>query len=362
MKRLMLGIGLYCCAMQVLAMSVVFINPGKRDEQYWLSAGNAMQAAAADLGVRLEVRYAERSHAKSLALVRKIIEQPASQRPGYVIFSNESATGPELLKLLDGAGIKTFMAFNGRLPGVDDLGQPRQYYKGWLGSLEPDAEKAGYLTARSLINKARQAGVRRVHGKLHMVAISGDPATPSSLQRSRGMRRAIQEAGDVRLAYEAYGGWSQERALAQGGWLHVRYPEARMVWCGNDLMAMGAMQAWGHRGMQAGKDVFFSGVNTSHEALQAVRDGRLSALAGGHFIAGAMALVMLYDYDQGVDFASEGLEQRWPLFMLFDARSARQFMRLYGKQDFSRIDFRRYSKVLNPSLQRYAFSFQPLLK
>lgn len=362
MKRIVLGIGLYCCAIQALAMSVVFINPGKSDELYWLSAGKAMQAAADDLGVELTVRYAERNHAQALTLVREIIAKPLSNRPAYVIFSNELGTGPELLKLLDEAGIKTFMAFNGRLPGVDDIGQPRQQYKGWLGSLEPDAEQAGYLTARSLISKARQAGVPRVHGKLQMVAISGDPATPSSLRRSDGMRRAIKEAGDVMLAKEVYAGWSQERALAQGSWLYVRYPAARMVWAGNDLMAMGAMQAWGQRGMRPGKEAFFSGVNTSDEALQAVRDGRLSALAGGHFIAGAMSLVLLYDYDKGRDFAPDGLEQRWPLFMLFDANSAQQFMRLYGKQDFSRIDFRRYSKVLNPALKGYSFSFKPLLK
>lgn len=362
MMRIVLGMGLYCCAMSAWAMSVAFISPGKSDELYWLSAGKAMQAAADDLGVALEVRYAERNHAQALAQVREIIARPLSNRPTYVIFSNELGTGPELLKLLDGAGIKTFMAFNGRMPGMDDIGQPRQQYKGWLGSLEPDAEHAGYLTARALINKARKARAPRVYGKLHMVAISGDPATPSSLRRSDGMRRAIKEAGDVRLADEVYAGWSQERALAQGGWLYVRYPEARMVWAGNDLMAMGAMQAWGHRGKQAGKDVFFSGVNTSDEALQAVRDGRLSALAGGHFITGAMALVMLYDYDKGRDFASEGLEQRWPLFMLFDAQSAQQFMRLYGKQDFSGIDFRRYSKALNPVLKHYGFSFKPLLK
>lgn len=362
MMRIVLGMGLYCCAMSALAMSVVFINPGKRDELYWLSAGKAMQAAADDLGVTLEVRYTERNHAQALAQVREMIARPISNRPEYVIFSNELGTGPELLKLLDDAGIKTFMAFNGRMPGVDDIGQPRQQYKGWLGSLEPDADQAGYLTAKALINKARKAGVPRVHGKLQMVAIGGDPSTPSSVRRSDGMRRAIKEAGDVMLAKEVYAGWSQERALAQGSWLYVRYPQAYMVWAGNDLMAMGAIQAWGHRGKQAGKDVFFSGVNTSDEALQAVRDGRLSALAGGHFITGAMALVMLYDYDKGRDFASEGLEQRWPLFMLFDAQSAQQFMRLYGKQDFSGIDFRRYSKTLNPVLKRYGFSFKPLLK
>ena len=45
-----------------------------------------------------------------------------------------------------------------------------------------------------------------------------------------------------------------------------------------------------------------------------MRTGELSALAGGHFMAGAWALVMLYDYAHGVDFASEGLELRTSIF------------------------------------------------
>ncbi|MFM8769829.1 MAG: sugar ABC transporter substrate-binding protein, partial [Rubrivivax sp.] len=42
------------------AQRVAFINPGKSDEAFWVSATRAMQAAARDLGVQLEVRYAER--------------------------------------------------------------------------------------------------------------------------------------------------------------------------------------------------------------------------------------------------------------------------------------------------------------
>jgi hypothetical protein len=34
---------------------------------------------------------------------------------------------------------------------------------------------------------------------------------------------------------------------------------------------------------------------------------------------------------------------------------------LYG-EDFARIDFRRYSKVLNPGLKRYDFDFGQLLR
>jgi hypothetical protein len=127
-------------------------------------------------------------------------------------------------------------------------------------------------------------------------------------------------------------------------------------------MAFGAMQVWEKRGGKPGKDAWFSGINTSAEAMQAVRSGRLEALAGGHFICAAGALVMLYDYEHGRDFAAaEGLELNQSMFTLFSPTRAERFMKRFGDLRFDSVDFRRFSKVLNPRLKRYDFNFRQLL-
>jgi hypothetical protein len=128
-------------------------------------------------------------------------------------------------------------------------------------------------------------------------------------------------------------------------------------------MALGAMASWEKRSGKVGQDAWFSAVNTSPEALQAVKSGRLAALAGGHFICGAWGLVMLYDYHHGHDFAlDEGLELDHSMFALFDARMADRFLERYGELRFDSIDFARYSKVLNPQRKRYDFTFEQLLR
>ncbi len=176
------------------------------------------------------------------------------------------------------------------------------------------------------------------------------------------MERAVADARDVVLDQVVYAGWTREKAAEQGEWLFERYPGARLVWAGNDLMAFGAMQAWEKRGGAPGKDAWFSGVNTSREAMEAVRSGRLACLAGGHFITGAWSLVLLHDYAHGRDFADEGLELDRPMFAVFDDKSAQRYEALFGENTFDRIDFRRYSRVLNPQLKRYDFSFGQLLR
>lgn len=355
-----------CCgAASALATSVVFINPGKSDEVYWLTAARAMEAAARSLDVRLEVMYAERQHPRVLEFARQILARPAHQRPDYVIFSNEASTGHELIRRFDAAGIKTFLAFSGisEPPERSLSGAPRERYRNWLGSLEPHAEEAGYLTARALIAKGRESGQKGSDGKLHLVAISGDRATPTSIRRGEGMKRALRESPDVVLDQEIFAAWNREKAMEQAEWLFQRHPQARLVWAGNDLMAFGAMQAWEKRGGQVGKNAWFSGINTSREAMEAVGSGRLTALAGGHFIAGAFALVMLHDYDRGHDFAAdEGLELDQSMFTLFSPKEAAIFLERFGELRFDQVDFRRYSKVHNPKLKRYDFNFRQLLQ
>ena len=50
------------------AQTVAFINPGKSDEIYWVTATQSMQAAAKSLGMAFEVQYAQRGRrSKSLA-------------------------------------------------------------------------------------------------------------------------------------------------------------------------------------------------------------------------------------------------------------------------------------------------------
>ncbi|HEY4664040.1 MAG TPA: ABC transporter substrate-binding protein [Comamonas sp.] len=343
--------------------SVVFINPGKADEAYWVSAANAMQKAADSLDMQLRVIYTHRNRLEPIAIAQQLARLPVKERPDYVIFSNEYNVAPSILRALDGSGIKVFMAFSGgQVNSHEQIGKPRGIYKFWLGSMEPNAEDAGYLTAKALIQAASKLPhLRNESGKLQMLAIAGDRSTTSSIARNQGMHKAVQEAaGQVELLQEVYGEWRKEKAREQADVLFRRYPQARLVWSGNDLMAFGAMDAWQVQGGVPGKDALFSGVNTSAEAFEKLRSGQLTALAGGHFLTGAWAMVMLYDYHRGIDFINEGLEQRRPMFALFDARSSVQFEKRFGAAG-SELDFRRYSKYLNPQLRSYDFDLAKLL-
>ena len=359
---------LWCLCLPVAgwAQRVAFVNPGKTDEAYWVAVSQAMQAAADSLGMTLQVHYTGRQHLRAFEIARSLVALPAAQRPEYVVFSNDYGTGPEMLRIFEGSGIRSFMAFSKPTEQERQLtGGPRERYADWIGTLEPRAQEAGYLTAKALIAKGRAMRAHGPDGKLHLIALAGDRSTTTSIRRNEGMRRAVAEAPDVVLQQEVYAAWSREKAEEQAQWLYDRYPHARLVWAGSDQMAFGAMQALRARGGEPGRTVWFSAINTSREAMEALQSGRLAVLAGGHFINGAWALVMIHDYHRGKDFAREGLELESSMFTLFTPALAGVYLQRLGERfehAQGRVDFRRYSKVHNPQLRRYEFGFAQLLR
>src|SRR5215813_118943 len=90
------------------AQSVAFINPGKSDEIYWMTATQAMQAAARSLGMTFEVRYSEREPLKTFEIAREMVARPAGKRPEYIVVTDDHSVADRLLAIIDPAGVKSF--------------------------------------------------------------------------------------------------------------------------------------------------------------------------------------------------------------------------------------------------------------
>ncbi|MBB5203099.1 ABC-type sugar transport system substrate-binding protein [Inhella inkyongensis] len=151
---------LLLCALRAEAQRVAFINPGRSDEVFWRTAGQAMQAAADSLGMRFEQQFAERDPARALALAWQIAVRPPAERPDFVVLVNEKGVLVPAARRLQAAGIKSFAAFSGLLPQERAQHAPRKGLRLLLGSLEPQAEHAGFMTAHAMLASARAQGLR----------------------------------------------------------------------------------------------------------------------------------------------------------------------------------------------------------
>ncbi len=154
------------------------------------------------------------------------------------------------------------------------------------------------------------------------------------------------------------GQWSREKAYLQTQGVLRQYPGLSVIWVANDPLALGALNAVREIGKIPGKDVMIGGLNWDLPALLEVRDGGLVVSVGGHFMTGGWALILLHDYFHGRDFAEIGTELQLPLFSSLDRQRVINYLDVFGDGDWSKIDFRSFSKVFNPDLSRYDFSLE----
>ena len=336
------------------AASVVFLNPGQSTETFWLSYSRFMQAAADDLGMTLRVEYGERNAERALTQARAVLEGP--QRPDYLVLVNEQYVAPEIIRLSKGTGVKLLLVNNGLTAGQAESieAQPGKYGQ-LLGTLTGNDEQAGYQMLHQMV-----ALLPPSDDFIDLVAFSGVKTTPASQLREQGMRRALADFPRVRLRQVVYGGWSRQRAFEQAQQLLQRYPQTKLVWSANDEMAFGAMQAFEAAGRKPGRDVVFSAVNSSPEALRARIDGRLGVLMGGHFSLGGWAMVMLHDDAQGLAMNRDGRDEHsLPVLQSIDPAKARRWLKLLEKDDYG-VDFQHYSAQGRPSSYQYPFLASPV--
>jgi len=71
---------------------------------------------------------------------------------------------------------------------------------------------------------------------------------------------------------------------------------------------------------------------------------------------------MLYDYFHQIDFADDvGLTINTS-FSKIDRNNLSDFNSVFGSQNWDKIDFRKFSKKLTPSLERYQFNWEEIFR
>lgn len=296
--RRVLALSLLCCfamtgvnAAQVVDEErnlVLFLNPGRAQESFWGDVDGMMSAAAADLGLQLEVFHAEREHYRMAEfLAERLKRRPL---PDYVVLVNEKQEGPKLLQLLRAYPIPVLFILNdiSRQQRIELWREPH-WLNYLLPAVVPDNEWVGHQTMSRLLSQGR------VSDPL-VIMMSGDKATPASIERDAGAREALQHHDKALLLQQVFGQWDESTAYVQMQVLLRRYPHLTHVWTANDHMALGVLHALKEAGRTPGKDVWLSSVNTSQQVLQLRQQGAIAVLGGGHFVAGALGLILIDEH------------------------------------------------------------------
>lgn len=342
------------------SLQVGFLSGGNSDNEFWGKMARFAEAAADDLDIELIVKFSPQTtytiKRQGLNLLKALDDN------AYFITAYYQTVTPDLLKAAEKRGIRTFIINTAILDeDRDTVGIPREQYKHWIGHIHPDDVLAGYKVADEILS--RFADAENAPKTIKIAGLSGDSAVQVSEDRDSGLTKRMQEAGNALLLDMKMARWETVSAkLATADFLE-RYPALDAVWASSDSMALGAIEAIKAAGKQPGKDVITAGVDWTAQGLAAVKSGEMTASVGGHFMEAAIALILIHDYHHGRDFADEpGVSFKTPMYPISQAGIDTYFEKVGPKPDWSKVDFKQFSKVHNTARGKYDFSWQRVLE
>ena len=141
-----------------------------------------------------------------------------------------------------------------------------------------DARQSGTFQGEIIADLGLDAIDLNKNGKVDYIMVEGDPENVDAQYRTEFSVKALEDAGlEVNCLTDQVGNWQQDQAqqivanaLGQFG------NDVEVVFCNNDAMAMGALQAIQSAGRTVGTDIYLVGVDALSEALESVIAGTMT--------------------------------------------------------------------------------------
>ncbi|MGY3802738.1 ABC transporter substrate-binding protein [Pigmentibacter ruber] len=341
-------------------LHILYYNSENQEGFWWRTTSEFAQAACQNLGMELNIVYVDRDAAFMVNDFKK--KATNLNKPDAVIFQNLKSNAVNMLKIAEENKIPAFI-FNAGLTEeqAKQYGKPREKFKYWIGQILPDDKKAGYDLAFQLFNEAKRLGLKDKNGNIHFLSIIGTKTDTASIERENGLKLASQQEKKIILDQITSANWDRREAEKSLNWLILRYPEAKVVWSANDLMGLGALDSLSKTKIIPGKDIIVGSMDWVPEALKQMQSGKLFTSLNGHFIETAWASVLVYDYLNKKDFASEKTSFTSKMTVLSNS-NINLYLKNFKPDNFKKINFSNFSKVKNKNLKKYDFNFDLVLK
>ncbi|KZM39518.1 hypothetical protein OA92_19570 [Marinomonas sp. SBI22] len=333
-----------------------------RDAPFWTNFINLMNEAALDLGIELQTFSAKGNRILMKQQFMSVLE--GENKVDAVIFNNYKNSAAQFIKLANEAKVYSFLVNSAMTAKIsNEMGLPREKYPYWVGQMYPDEKGANQRITNILIDDARD---KYPEQEVNIIGINGPISSGAAIMRLDAFKEAVEQHKNVKLHQVVnVESWDETEASIKFQALMKRYKQTHIVWAGSARLVDGVLMGEKSLGLTAGNDYFTGGVGFKKSMLDAIQKGQVSAAAGGHYIEGAWSLVLIFDYLSGEDFVDHGVELLTPMGLV-----TKENVQLYidnltqekwTKNNLRKINFRQYSKVINPELDEYQFNFDSII-
>ncbi|MDO4322544.1 MAG: sugar ABC transporter substrate-binding protein [Lachnospiraceae bacterium] len=193
---------------------------------------------------------------------------------------NESAICTALVEAMAESGGYIGTAWN-----REDEDTVEDYNPNWVIHTSPDDFVNGKATATALFESMGGSG--------QVFVVEGLLGNTCANNRRAGFDAALEEYPDIEVVAEDTGNWNTTEALTLVETWLSQYPEVGGIWCANDNMATGAMQALDGAGL-LGK-VGVTGIDANTDIVEAIAAGNATATVSSNgYLQGGYTLAICY--------------------------------------------------------------------
>jgi ABC-type sugar transport system substrate-binding protein len=247
------------------------------DDAFWVRYVKFAEQAADALGYELIVTDARQKEDKQLADIESLINSGVK---GIILTPLSEPLGVRALEICNEA--KVPVVCTDTYPGVD-AGQ-FEYY---LTFIKLDDEKAGYTVAKSLIDL----------GAKKFVGIGGPPGISTSEARNDGLKKAVKESKGVKLLDLQYTDWTMAKGQSVMEDFLTRFEKIDAVWGAGSDPLLGSIVSIENAGRKG--EMMLAGIDLTSAALEALENGELTVLGGGHWCMGGYGILVIHDFLNG---------------------------------------------------------------
>lgn len=305
--------------------------------EFWKNCLTLSEQTAETLGAELTVYNCEDSSDKCA----EYIETACSSGVDGLIFVAYFDMGPKCLETAKMANIPVII-IDAYIP---DIAPGEQGYDNYLAFIGPSDEESGYQMACALFDGLEA----NADGEKVVGVVNGTAGSTVAIDRRAGFERAYEEytkkGEKIRIAGEVTGDFVRDKSQEVTESLLQGNPDIQGIWAANGGTGTGVLAAVKSLGYTPGEDMKIVCMDLNEENVMSVKNGEILFDVGGHWLQGAFAVTMMFDYLNGFDLPSDRNVKLTPIPVFQD--DVDDFLSVFV--DFlPPYDVTDYSRTFNP--------------
>lgn len=212
-----------------------------------------------------------------------------------------------------------------------DVG-PADLTPNWVIHTSPDNVVNGYNIAKALFDSMGGSG--------KIFVVQGLLGNTAANARYEGLQKALAEYPDIEVVADDTANWNTDEALALVETWLTQHPDVGGVWCANDNMATGTLQALDAAGLKGTVGVV--GIDANTDIVEAIAKGEATATVSSNgYLQGGYTLAICYAVWAGLidaaDLPAEYREFATPTVLIDSVEAAKEWQNYAPEFDFAQI-------------------------